>query len=632
MSSSTTPAAPAVDLSPHQKRCLDRIYKSNRRQLVDVQPTSEEEPQQQQGGGGGRDGDKPPKKKRKEETIVAAGVPEHAYRFVLRLHAFFVAFLEHAATAATATASSSRPSGADSNSNYNVYLKPPSHSCLQELIMLSGLHRRAKRPSSSSSDAASADQPHEHGHGRGRHVRLLAPGRHVMHVSHTDFLEELDLFELQGRPKTSDYVQRHSFGAYLYHVPDGALMAVASAIRLALLTMYLRQQQQPQQQQQQQQFTSNESATATASTDGSTAATAASSSPTVESAVISAFLDHSQLHVRFVRVQPVVHMMDIKTSVVNKLLSVKGHVVKARPKQLRVATADFSCASCGSILIHEFEEGRYSTPQKCMQHPQCRSSTFVMLRPTARYQNVQQVRIQETQDEAFAHAGRTPRQLVVELSGDLVDACRPGDTVLVAAIVSAVNTSLQQGKYGKRAQETSTYTLYLRGHSVTTTSESSDRSGQQHQRQQQSSSSSWHGQSSMAYSSQQLQAITRLCHADHKYFGMLERRAFPFDLLVRSLCPSIIGHHQVKAGLLLCLLGGTPPSSASATTSSGSSSSSAAAASCSEHSMRSNSHVLIVGYVRIQHRLVPSCHIGLLLTYFVLHCSLHSIIAPSIPT
>lgn len=127
---------------------------------------------------------------------------------------------------------------------------------------------------------------------------------------------------------------------------------------------------------------------------------------------------------------------------------------------------------------------------------------------------------------------------------DLVQAGRPGDLVLVAAMVGAVPTAV--GQRGKRAQETSTYSLYLIGHSVMTLSESRE------QRQE-------HG---VVYTQQQLEAITRLCHADHKYFGLMERRAFPFDLLVWSLCPSIIGHNEVKAGLLLCLLGGTPPNQA----------------------------------------------------------------------
>jgi DNA helicase MCM8 len=257
-------------------------------------------------------------------------------------------------------------------------------------------------------------------------------------------------------------------------------------------------------------------------------------------------------------------MMDIKTSVVGKLLSVRGHVVKARPKQLRVATADFSCGNCGAIATHEFEGGRYSAPTTCRG---CKSKTFSLLRPTARYHNVQELRLQETQDESFVQAGRTPRQLAVELTADLVDTCRPGDTVMVAAVVAAVNTALQQGRHGKRAQETSTYALYLQGHSVTTMSASTHHRQQQH-----------HHQQSVVYTPQQLEAITQLCHADHRYFGMLERRAFPFDLLVRSLCPSIIGHCQVKAGIVLSLLGGTP-----------------ATGSTKEHSMRCNSHVLIVG-------------------------------------
>lgn len=84
----------------------------------------------------------------------------------------------------------------------------------------------------------------------------------------------------------------------------------------------------------------------------------------------------------------------------------------------------------------------------------------------------------------------------------------------------------------------------------------------------------------IVYTQQQLQNITMLCHADHRCLSLVERRAFPFDLLVRSLCPSIIGHHAVKAGLLLCLLGGTPP---------------AAQSSDRGNSIRCNSHILIVG-------------------------------------
>ena len=88
------------------------------------------------------------------------------------------------------------------------------------------------------------------------------------------------------------------------------------------------------------------------------------------------------------------------------------------------------------------------------------------------------------------------------------------------------------------------------------------------------------GRTQTTFTQAQLQNIVQLCHADHRCLGEAERRAFPFDLLVRSLCPSIIGHHSVKAGILLCLLGGTPPSSSKMDRGA---------------TIRSNSHILIVG-------------------------------------
>ena len=84
-----------------------------------------------------------------------------------------------------------------------------------------------------------------------------------------------------------------------------------------------------------------------------------------------------------------------------------------------------------------------------------------------------------------------------------------------------------------------------------------------------------------------------MAHADHMCGPLSMRMAFPFDLLVRSLCPSIIGHDTVKAVVLLGLLGGTPPSSAGLVDMR------------SGVMIRSNIHCLIVGIpVRVD---PPSC-------------------------
>jgi DNA replicative helicase MCM subunit Mcm2 (Cdc46/Mcm family) len=471
---------PLSELTKEQKDHLQRLWKCHHRELIDVKTSAE---------------------------AKAKPVQTPSCRFVVRVHAFLVAFLQSALDAST------RPLTDESTR----LVKDARHSCLKPYAKFA-----------LSLNASSNT------------VRLVE-GRRVIALHHEDFLSELNHFELKGQSASQEFIRRESYGAYLYHMPSDALAALGCSMGLAITTLWRRQLEQQQQQQ-----------------GGNTDATSALQT-------LDRFLDSTQIVVRFAHVEPQVQMMDIKTGLVGKFVSVRGNVVKARPKRLRVATADFSCQKCGALVTHAFESGRYSLPTKCVTQ-QCRSKAFSLIRPTARYINVQDLRLQEAQEESTNHAGRTPRQMEVELAHDLVDAVRPGDSILVAATVAAINTAFAAGKTGKKAMENSTFKLYLHGHSVTTMSESNQRGNKKG--------------SQVVYTQQQLQNITQLCHADHRYFGLTERRAFPFDLLVRSLCPSIIGHNQVKAGLLLCLLGGTPPSSQS--TDKG-------------NSIRCNSHILIVG-------------------------------------
>lgn len=439
-------------------------------------------------------------------------IPNHAQAFVQRLCTFFKEFLEaamlqdhHDDDGATAEADR----GSSSTAPRNPFLKDPRHSSLKAYAKFALTTK------------VTVDR-------KCKEIRLQT-GRRVIALHHEDFLQELNQYEVRGSTPSEDFVRRESFGAFLYHMPALAIQSLGCAMTLAMVML------------------------------------AKESSSSTET-VVNRFLDSTQIVVRLAHLQPHIHMMDVKTGLVGKLVSIRGHVVKARPKRLCVATADFACLQCGTSQTHRFDQGRYSVPTHCANPSSCRSKSFTLLRPTARYMDAQEIRLQEAQEENTAQAGRTPRQMEVELTHDLVGVCRPGDIVQVAATVAAINTAVAAGQMGKRAKETSTYKLYLQGHSVTTMSESNNRRNDQG--------------SQVTYTQLQLRSITQLCHADHRYFRLEERRAFPFDLLVRSMCPAIIGHNEVKAGLLLCLLGGTPPASQSADRG---------------NSIRCNSHILIVG-------------------------------------
>ena len=376
------------------------------------------------------------------------------------------------------------------------------------------------------------------------HPRVMSEGRQVVQFDHVLFEEELAKYELPQLPRGSkpppEYVQQYSYGSFLYHLPERALAAMGCAIGL-MLTELIRNGLNQGGQQDQQQDREN----------------------------IRRILDFTRYCIRFTNVYPLVRMIDIKTNLAYHFITVKGHVTKARPKRLRVVTADFQCAKCGDAFAHRFRDGRYVPPDRCPTH-KCRSRNFTLCRSTARYIDVQQIRLQETQDESTVDAGRTPRQIDVEVTHELVDTCNTGDVVHVAGIVRAVNSAVAAGRGGKRAQETATYKLYITANTIVNTSNNGAGGDED-------------GVSSMSFSSEQLSRIVQLAHADHMYGPMSARMAFPFDLLVRSLAPSIIGHDMVKAGILLGLLGGTPPvSSGVQNTSAG-------------MTIRSNVHVLIVG-------------------------------------
>mmetsp|Transcript_52299 Transcript_52299/g.59248 ORF Transcript_52299/g.59248 Transcript_52299/m.59248 type:complete len:630 (+) Transcript_52299:89-1978(+) len=436
-----------------------------------------------------------------------------------RLHAFFLAFLK-------------KHIAAQSNFQKDFLKNSLWESCLEPFFSLFVEKNNDNDESSSESGK----------------IRLCGE-RSVITLHQEEFLFELNQFESRGEFRSDNHSWlKKSYGAYIYHYPQTALPALNVAMGLAVVSLWRR---------------IHDNIFSGITTERRTN----EKEKTNDTLKADSFLDSYQVTVRFVHVSPQLPMADIKTGLVDKFIAVKGHVVKARPRRLRVVTADFECCKCATIVAYTFKKGRFSLPTKCANAAVCKSKSFTMIRPTARYTNVQELRLQESQEESTMQAGRTPRQFEVELHDDLIDSCRPGDIILLACFVDAVNSALAAGKAGKRAKETSTYKLFLQGHSITTLSESNG-------------GKSILGGSQVTYTQQQLQNITQLCHADHRCLSMIERRAFPFDLLVSSICPSIIGHHAVKCGILLCLLGGTP--SVSQQMDRG-------------NTIRSNSHILIVG-------------------------------------
>jgi DNA replicative helicase MCM subunit Mcm2 (Cdc46/Mcm family) len=358
MSQFPVPCPP--DLTLAQKNDLQRLWEVQTRQVVDVRPTSEA-----------------------SSTQKSSMDDPRTYRFVVRLHLFFLSFLQKGVQESLRQEKENIDSNTQDNDDDTSLIKDVRQSCLEPLARLF-----LPSPRESSNQ-----------------VRLRE-GRRVFSIHYDEFMGELNHFEFKGQA-SPEVLRRDSFGAYLHHFPIHALPAINAAMGLAVATLWRSQHTQAHN----------------------------------SSSKLDRFLDNCQVTVRFLHVTPQLPMADIKTGLVRKFISVKGHVIKARPKRLRVATADFACQKCAALVTHAFDQGRFSLPTKC-SNSTCRAKSFTLIRSTARYTNVQELRFQEAQEESTSHAGRTPRQMEVELTHDLIDSCRPGDIVLLACYVDAVNSAV----------------------------------------------------------------------------------------------------------------------------------------------------------------------------------------------
>lgn len=387
----------------------------------------------------------------------------------------------------------------------------------------------------------------------------LGHGRHVVSMDHGLFLQELEDFE-GNKYVHATTGQKLTFGSFLYHRPNHGLCVTNSAIALTLVTLQRRVQLVLSRYQNDQGNNHNNNNN---NNNINTHIQWWKQSLGDLQSLITA-RENCLIHVRYYDVYPTIEISEVKTDNAYKFITLRGRIIKVNSKRLRLVRADVMCLKCGQQFQHMFQGGRYELPQRCnlaaSNGRKCPGQKFELIRRTAQYVDCQMLKLQE-EDTFHSVAGRTPRHIDLEVTNDLVDVCHAGDCVCVVGVIHAMNSAIRAGKRGKQATETSTYHLFMKANSVINTT------AEFHERK--SHNASGLGQEDdggdnsrgLSFTDEQLRKIIRVAHADHMFGPLSIRMAFPFDLLVRSLCPSIIGHDMVKAGILLGLLGGTPPSS-----------------------------------------------------------------------
>ncbi|XWS59719.1 hypothetical protein CRYUN_Cryun08bG0146100 [Craigia yunnanensis] len=241
--------------------------------------------------------------------------------------------------------------------------------------------------------------------------------------------------------------------------------------------------------------------------------------------------------------ESVIVLKNLKAAYIDKLVSVRGTVVKASTIKPLVIKLNFTCEKCTTEIPRMFPDGKFSPPTACTLHG-CKSRTFKPIRSSARAIDFQKIRLQELLKSEDHEEGRVPRTVECELTEDLVDLCIPGDVVTVTGIIRVINNYMDIGGGKSKSRNQGFYYLYIEAVSI---KNSKSQSMPEDLQDSNCIARPTEQVDLFSFSPRDLEFIVKFSE---------EHGSDVFRQILQSICPSIYGHELVKAGITLALFGG----------------------------------------------------------------------------
>ena len=279
---------------------------------------------------------------------------------------------------------------------------------------------------------------------------------------------------------------------------------------------------------------------------------------------------------RFYNLSSICTMKQVKADAVGRFVALRGNVVRASDVRPKPLVMHYRCLACNGTFPQILTDGRYIVPSSCAAGlvesggfdggggDQCKGRKFKPERSRARTIDFQQIKLQELGGRGL-DTGRIPRTIQVECNGALCNTCVPGDVVTICGVIKAIRTDELEGR--RAFEKKSTFLLFMEAHSVTLAGGHQNRSHARSKQQSGIRTSDEIEREGMDSNFGEIRSSLRSDKKDDVAFTendlktiaqvAMVRGRKPFDFLVASLCPAIVGNDLVKAGLLLSLFGGS---------------------------------------------------------------------------
>ncbi|TVY82363.1 DNA replication licensing factor mcm4 [Lachnellula suecica] len=247
-----------------------------------------------------------------------------------------------------------------------------------------------------------------------------------------------------------------------------------------------------------------------------------------------------QYRVRPFGLDTTINMRDLNPSDVDKIVAIKGLVIRTTPIIPDMRDAFFRCSVCNHTVKVDIDRGKIAEPTKCPR-PICDSpNSMQIVHNRSGFMDKQVIKLQETPDSV--PAGQTPHSVSMCAYDELVDLCKAGDRVEITGIFKASPVRVNP----RQRTLKSIYKTYIDVLHIQKVDKK--RMGIDISTVEQELSDQLTGN---------IEETRKVTEEEEEKIKATALRPDIYELLSRSLAPSIFELDDVKKGILLQLFGGT---------------------------------------------------------------------------
>lgn len=236
------------------------------------------------------------------------------------------------------------------------------------------------------------------------------------------------------------------------------------------------------------------------------------------------------------------NLRDLNPSDMDRMIQIRGFVIRTTPVIPDMKDAFFKCSICSHGVLVALDRGKIREPTECPRARCGSKNSMQIIHNRCTFADKQVIKLQETPDAV--PAGQTPHSVSVCVYDELVDFCKAGDRVQLTGIfrVSPVRVNPRQ-----RAVKSifKTYVDVLHVQKVDNKKMGIDASTLEVEDEE------------VQLSPSGLEETRKVTPEEEEKIRETGARDDIYELLARSLAPSVYEMDDVKKGILLQLFGGT---------------------------------------------------------------------------